>query len=97
MYQSPPRATGVCRAGGLCQQQTSTHLSKYWSDGGSSSLPEMVKWHACLQGGAGRWGGAQRLALATELSPPWNSTPLPKALEPRKGYVVSTTLGPAAL
>lgn len=25
-----------------------SHLSKYWSDGGSSSLPEVVKWHACL-------------------------------------------------
>lgn len=33
---------------GLRLQQILTHLSKYWSDGGSSSLPEVVKWHACL-------------------------------------------------
>lgn len=32
----------------LLDTADTTHLSKYWSDGGSSSLPEVVKWHACL-------------------------------------------------
>ena len=41
---------------GLRLQQTSTHLSKYWSDGGSYSLPEVVKWHACLGGGRQKGG-----------------------------------------
>lgn len=62
---------------GLCLQQTSTHLSKYWSDDGSFSLPEVVKWHACLGGKAERWRGDKLLALAVGLSPLQRSTPAP--------------------
>lgn len=43
-----PWGRGVLHTAGPRLQHTSTHLSKYWSNGGSSSLPEMVKWHARL-------------------------------------------------
>lgn len=35
-----------CRC--FLKENTVKTLSKYWSDGGSSSLPEVVKWHAGL-------------------------------------------------
>lgn len=73
---------------GLRLQLTSTHLSKYWSNGGSSSLPEMVKWHACLWEGRQRGGDKDKLLERNmwQVSPPAEFHPSPsKALEPREG------------
>lgn len=75
---------------GLLLLQIRTHLSKYWSDGGSSSLSEMVKWHACLweEKHRGGVGGGNRLLLTVvwQVSPHCGAPhpPLPP-LEPKEG------------
>lgn len=69
-------STGVSRPGWACRQRAPTHLSKYWSNGGFSSLPEVVKRHARLREGRQRHGEGRKLpAVATWQGPPHCGAP----------------------
>lgn len=69
---------------GLRLQQTSAHLSKYWSDGGSS-LPEVVKWHACLWEGRQKGGRGELLATALRQVSSHRGSPPPTQAPQAKG------------